>query len=228
MTLEQEYGLNAGLNKLKIGKFIKRNLKSAKKDISIKNIAKVVKVAAPLATSLIPVGGGVVSKLATSKVGKAVKGVTNSKIGKAVKKVATSKTGKTIGKGIKIAKTAKKTGLVSIPVKSSKNSTPSNIQFSLLNKNTTARISNPEILQDQDQFQDELSFENAKSISGTQRVAAFSPENFAETENFTDTSSTGSTSPSPIDTVPKDNTLLYVGGGIGALALIYFATKSSN
>lgn len=96
IILEEQTGLNAGLNRgLKIGKFIKRNLQSAKRDISIKNAIKVGKVAIPLATtamSFIP-GGGVASKLLDSKVGKLFTKIKNGKAVKAISKIAHSKVG---------------------------------------------------------------------------------------------------------------------------------------
>lgn len=92
IILEEQTGLNAGLNKgLKIGKFIKRNVQSAKRDISIKNAVKIGKKIAPLATtalSFMPATApiGIASKLAKGKkLGKIVKGV---------KKVAGSRVGR--------------------------------------------------------------------------------------------------------------------------------------
>lgn len=96
IILEEQTGLNAGLNRgLKIGKFIKRNVQSAKRDISIKNAIKVGKVAIPLATtamSFIP-GGGIASKILDSKAGKLFSKIKNGKAVKAITKVANSKAG---------------------------------------------------------------------------------------------------------------------------------------
>lgn len=120
MTIEQEYGLNAGLNKLKIGRFIKRNLKSATKDIG-----KVAKFVTPIASTILPVvapiGGGVASKLL------------NSKVGKLATKVTKSKTGKTIGKGIKIVKAVKKSSAKPV-------TKASNVQFPLLRPSYTENL----------------------------------------------------------------------------------------
>ncbi|WP_395074573.1 hypothetical protein [Flavobacterium sp.] len=97
IILEEQTGLNAGLNKkLKIGSFIKRNIKSAKKDISIKNAIKIGKVAIPLATtamSFIP-GGGIAGKLLDSKAGKLFNKVKNSKVSKFATKIGKSRIGK--------------------------------------------------------------------------------------------------------------------------------------
>ncbi|WP_374173897.1 hypothetical protein [Flavobacterium tructae] len=66
------------------------------KDVSLKNAVKVTKFAAPIAAGFIPVGGGVASKLLSSKGGKLVSRVAKSK---AVRKgVALSKT--TLGKKV--------------------------------------------------------------------------------------------------------------------------------
>ncbi|PKB18373.1 hypothetical protein [Flavobacterium sp. 5] len=63
MIVLQSQGLNGyddGLNGgLKIAKFIKTNVKSIGKDVSIKNAINVAKVVAPIALSVIPVVGGV-------------------------------------------------------------------------------------------------------------------------------------------------------------------------
>ncbi|SHM71981.1 hypothetical protein [Flavobacterium chilense] len=66
------------------------------KDVSLKNAVKVTKFAAPIAAGFIPVGGGVASKLLSSKGGKLVSRVAKSK---AVRKgVALSKT--TLGRKV--------------------------------------------------------------------------------------------------------------------------------
>lgn len=87
-------GLNAGLGKAKILKKIQikkiaKPIAKAAKQVSIKNVVKAVKFAAPIAAGLVPVGGGIASKLMDSKAGKAVSKVKASKIVK--KAVAVSK-----------------------------------------------------------------------------------------------------------------------------------------
>lgn len=95
IILEEQAGLNAGLNKgLKIGKMLKKNVRL--RNVSIKNAIKVGKVAVPLATtamSFIP-GGGVVSKILDSKVGKLLTKVKKGKVVKFATKIANSKVGK--------------------------------------------------------------------------------------------------------------------------------------
>lgn len=66
------------------------------KDVSLKNAVKVAKFAAPIAAGFIPVGGGVASKLLSSKAGKLVSKVAKSKA--VTKAVKLSKT--TVGKQV--------------------------------------------------------------------------------------------------------------------------------
>ena len=105
-----------GLNGWKIGKFIKRNVKSIGKDVSIKNAIKVGKVALPIALSIIPVVGGSIGGV----VGKVLSKVTTNADGTAnlvgrivdgVEKVANSNVGKSI---ISLAKPLVKNATASI------------------------------------------------------------------------------------------------------------------
>lgn len=95
LILEEQTGLNAGLNKgLKISKMLKKNVRL--RNVSIKNVVKVGKAIAPIATtamSLVP-GGSVAGKIINSKVAKVVSKVKNTKVGKLATKVAKSKIGK--------------------------------------------------------------------------------------------------------------------------------------
>ncbi|ESU18981.1 hypothetical protein FCR2A7T_23890 [Flavobacterium cauense R2A-7] len=92
---EQTTGLNAGLNRgLKIGKMLKKNIRL--KNVSIKNAVKVGKKLVPIASmamSIIP-GGGIVSKVLDSKVGKILTKVKSSKAIKLATKLGKSKVGK--------------------------------------------------------------------------------------------------------------------------------------
>lgn len=100
LILEEQTGLNAGLNKgLKIGKMLKKNVRL--RNVSIKNAVKVGKKIVPIATtamSFFPATApiGVASKIA--KAGKLVKIASKAgKIGKIamkVKKIAGTKVGK--------------------------------------------------------------------------------------------------------------------------------------
>jgi hypothetical protein len=95
LILEDQTGLNAGLNRgLKIGKMLKKNIRL--KNVSIKNAIKVGKKIVPIASmamSIIP-GGGIVSKVLDSKVGKLLTKVKGSKAIKFATKLAHTKVGK--------------------------------------------------------------------------------------------------------------------------------------
>ena len=95
IILEEQTGLNAGLNRgLKIGKMLKKNVRL--KNVSIKNAVKVGKKIVPIASmamSIIP-GGGLVSKVLDSKVGKILTKVKRSKAIKFATKLGKSKVGK--------------------------------------------------------------------------------------------------------------------------------------
>jgi hypothetical protein len=194
MIVLESQGLNGyddGLNGLKIGSFIKRNLKSASKDISIKNAIKVVKTVAPMALSLVPVVGGAVGGV----VGKVLTKVTTNKDGSAnlvgriadnVEKVANSNVGKSVVKLasplVKNAKAAllEQTGVI-----------PNDAQLETL---AAAKGTTP---------QQELD-----------AIVAAAPDAVALTAK--------TAAPS---TPAKDNTMLYVGGGILAVGLAYVAFK---
>lgn len=95
IILEEQSGLNAGLNKgLKIGRMLKKNVRL--KNVSIKNAIKVGKVAIPLATtamSFIP-GGGIAGKILDSKAGKLFTKIKGSKAVKFATKISKTKVGK--------------------------------------------------------------------------------------------------------------------------------------
>lgn len=95
IVLEEQTGLNAGLNKgLKIGKMLKKNVRL--RNVSIKNAVKVGKAITPLAKtamSFIP-GGGIVNKVLDSKVGKVLTKVKGGKVVKFATKIGKSKVGK--------------------------------------------------------------------------------------------------------------------------------------
>jgi len=95
LILEEQTGLNAGLNRgLKIGKMLKKNVRL--KNVSIKNAVKVGKKIVPIASmamSIIP-GGGIVSKVLDSKVGRILTKVKSSKAIKLATKLGKSKVGK--------------------------------------------------------------------------------------------------------------------------------------
>jgi hypothetical protein len=138
-----EQGLNGydadGLNGLKIAKFIKTNVKSIGKDVSIKNAIAVAKVAAPIALSLIPVVGGSIG----GAVGKVINKVTTNADGSAnlvgriadsVQTVASTNVGKSV---IELAKPLVKNASASLLQQ--KGEVPTDAQLATLaqNKGTT-------------------------------------------------------------------------------------------
>jgi hypothetical protein len=192
MIVLESQGLNGcddGLNGLKIGSFIKRNLKSASKDISIKNAIKVVKTVAPMALSLVPVVGGAVGGV----VGKVLTKVTTNKDGSAnlvgriadnVEKVANSNVGKSVVK------------LASPLVKNAKTA----------------------FLQEQGEI---LTDEQAVTLAEQKGTT---PQQELDTMVNAKVAATAKTA-TPATPAAKDNTMLYVGGGILAVGLAYVAFK---
>lgn len=179
MTFEQEVGLNAGLNKgLKIGKFLKKN-------VTLKNVAKVVKVAAPLATSIIP-GGGLINKVVDSTVGKAISKIAKSKGIKKIKKVVDT------GKKLKSAVIKPKAS------------------FNHMGQ-TSKPISTPIVRQSEPFSANEFE-EPINDLQEIEKIDSITP-----VQNVT-----------PLPTQPKDNTMLYIGGGLVLATAIYFATKKSS
>jgi hypothetical protein len=175
MTIEQEAGLNAGLNKGGFKKFIK-------KTVRFKNLAKVVKVAAPLATSIIP-GGGIINK------------VVNSTVGKAVTKLAKSKGAKKIKKVVNTGKNLKST-LVK------PQATPSSFNYM---GQTSKSVAQP-VSEQSTPFSEE----QLPELPNIEKVDSLVPET------------------TPLPTQTKDNTVLYVVGGLALAGAIYLATKKSN
>lgn len=103
-----ETGLNAGLGK---SKFLKKlQIKKIAKQISIKNAVKVAKFAAPL----VPVGGGVASKIIDSKIGRTAVKIGKSRVGRAVLDTA----------GVKLPDSIAKITPVTMPVKKKKGFLP--------------------------------------------------------------------------------------------------------
>lgn len=224
---------DGGLNGLKIKKFIKTNLKSAKKDISIKNAVKVVKFAAPIAAGFIPLGGGVASKLTSkvldSKVGKVVSKVAKSKVAKKVVKLSKTQAGKLVVKQAKAVVQPKIQAIQAMTVATfAKTATP------------TAQAPSP------------YANENAEPIGEltpvkpTTAVARAVTQTVKE-EITEDVEPMGELTPvKPTTTVAnemqnikvddsdvkngvkKDNTMLYVGGAVALGAIAYLATKKSK
>lgn len=138
-----EQGLNGydadGLNGLKIAKFIKKNVKSIGKDVSIKNAIAVAKVAAPIALSLIPVVGGSIGGAAGKIMNKVITnadGTANlvGRIANSVQTVASTNVGKSV---IALAKPLVKNASASLLQQ--KGEVPTDAQLATLaqNKGTT-------------------------------------------------------------------------------------------
>lgn len=223
IILEEQGGLNAGLNRgLKIGKFIKRNIKSAKKDISIKNAIKVGKVVVPLATtamSFIP-GGGVATKLLNSKVGRAFTKVKNGKAFKAIDKVVKSKAGQFAVKNVinptiknAIAGQNTKVSFEDAPQNEvMQNATPTPAQLQTLSQLSTASETGSDSLPNQAQLETlsdvkDIPLENLKEEVATQKEAL-------KNESQDPTKKTDYTIPIVV--------------GVGALGAVLLATSSNN
>lgn len=204
MTFENEIGLNAGLNK-------GLSLKKLTKQISLKNAIKVL----PMATSLIPFGGGLVSKVLSSKVGKVVGKVDKSKL---------------VKKGTSLVKTAqqiKKAGAIAFPKKVA---VPKPVaQFSLPATTTDYGSASAN-------FDAPIIQQGGKAVSIESGAPSFSAGGDFGTEPI-EAMPVKELSPArleqmgvaePLNTEPKNNTMLYVGGAIAVAGIIYLATKKSN
>lgn len=204
IVLEQD-GLNGydndGLNGLKIGSFLKRNIKSAKKDISIKNAIKVVKTVGPMALSFIPVVGGAASGIA----GKALNKITTNKDGSAslIGRIATGKSGdgtqNFIGRAASTIKTAAKTDVGQSVVKFA-SPLVKNAKAALLEQ--TGVVPSDEQLQTLAELKGTTPQQELDAI-----VAAATPA---------------------VTPAKKDNTMLYVGGGVVALGIAYVSFKKQK
>ncbi|MFV5689075.1 hypothetical protein ACM55M_10675 [Flavobacterium sp. ZT3R25] len=112
------------------------------KDVSLKNAVKVAKFAAPIAAGFIPVGGGVASKLLSSKAGRLVSKVAKSKA---------------VTKAVKLSKTAVGKQVVS----SVKNR--SRPQLQTINNITPASFAKSELENDQNQNTESSSYQSEVS-----------------------------------------------------------------
>jgi hypothetical protein len=162
--------------------FIGRNIRSAKKDISIKNAIKGVKFAAPIALSFIPVGGGAASKVGSKLLNKGGK---LNLIGRGVKGVSGNGKLNLIGRATKGVNKFGKTGVGSA-LKQFGAPIAKNAKARLLQKAGITAAENGTTVQE----------EMDKIVNNAPDVAA-----------------------------AKDNTMLYVGGGILALGIAYVAFK---
>lgn len=199
-------GLNAGLGKAKGLK--KLSIKKIGKQISIKNAVKSVKFAAPIAAGLVPVGGGVASKLLSSKAGKVVSKVAKSKAVKKVVKVSKTKVGKAITTKAKAVAKPKIAALN--PLKAA----------------TFEPAANPSIEAKTPYEKEVDSSTTAKTLISDENTSVAN-EPVGDLTPVTPVNdlvpaSTAATEPA------KNNTMLYVGGAIAVAGIAYLATKKSK
>lgn len=185
IVLEQD-GLNGsyaeGLNAKKRG-FLKG---IRLKDVSLKNAIKVAKVAAPIALSFIPVGGGAASSFA----GKAISKLSKTGVGRVGLKIANSKTVASISKVAKSEVGQAAIKLASPLVKNAK----------------AALLEQTGVLPNDEQLE---TLAVAKGTSPQQELDAIV-----------------AAAPTPgVTPAKKDNTMLYVGGGVLALGIAFVAFK---
>jgi hypothetical protein len=217
-TYTEPSALGAGLNRgLKIGSFLKRNVRL--RNVSLQNALKVAEFALPIATSFIP-GGAIVGKGASLL-------IKAGRVGRFASKVARSKI---VQKGIKLAKNP--------AIKSIFNRSRANNNASM--PATTTAYGSQEANYDAPLIQ-----QGGQAVDVTPMEQAYvpmpapSPNNFASNSPVVapqgellpvkevDPSSIVPTmaTTSGLNPKPKDNTMLYVGGGIALLGIIYLATK---
>ena len=200
-------GLNAGLNKgLKVGKFLKRNVRM--RNVSLKNAIKVGKFVAPIASSFIP--GGAIA-------GKGVKLLSKAgKVGRFATKVASSKA---VRGALRLAKNPAVKGFIpnAIPIEMMPDTTTdygneeANFDAPLIQQGGQAIEANvmmpPNNLMNQNQI-----YSQPSGMLPVKEIASSEMAIQRELE-------------SPLNAQPKNNTMLYVGGGIALLGIIYLATK---
>lgn len=174
------------------------------KNVSLKNAIKVTKFAAPIAAGFIPVGGGIASKLLSSKGGKLVSRIAKSK---AVRKgVALSKT--TLGR--KVVSAVQNRAQPQIEAVST--ITPATFV-------ATSDLRSP-------QNESSTYNESLESVmSDSQPVGELTPVKTASTAKANIVESM--VLPTAVEK-PKNNTLLYVLGAVVVGGGIYLATKKSK
>ena len=170
------------------------------KDVSLKNAIKVTKFAAPIAAGMIPIGGGVASKLLSSKGGKLVGKIAKSK---AVRKgVALSKT--TLGK----------------KVVSAVQNRP-RPQIEAVSTITPASLATVTPSETNNQSQSSSYDETSQSIvADSEPVGELTPVKAVSTAKMASVEQL-----QPVAPVKKNNMLLYVVGAVVVGGGIYLATK---
>lgn len=173
------------------------------KNVSLKNAIKVAKFAAPIAAGFIPVGGGVASKLLSSKGGKLVSRVAKSKA---------------VRKGIALSKTTLGRKIVSA-VKNEPRP-----QIEPVSTITPASFANTPLDAGSQQNDSSTYNESVETVmNDAQPVGELTPVKTASTAKTVLTE--------PMATAvekPKNNTLMYVLGAVVLGGGIYLATKKSK
>lgn len=214
IVLEQELG-QQGLNGLFKAKACKANDKrvkcGGKGTKAGRFLKKVKKIAAPvasIATSLIPVGGGTISKIINSKTGKAV--------GKAVKK------GKNTVKQLEALKNQAVSSLTDEQAKTLSAITGINTSTKVAavadaSASTEIPVENFEDVQVVgEDVNNALTDAQAKTLAEIKDVSV---------DEIKPDSKTADDTPK---TEEKSNTVLYVGLGLAGLAALYFATRNQT
>jgi hypothetical protein len=215
-TYTEPSALGAGLNRgLKIGSFLKRNVRL--RNVSLQNALKAAEFALPIATSFIP-GGAIVGKGASLL-------IKAGRVGRFATKVARSKVVQ------KVVKLARNPAVKSIfNSRRASNSMPA----------TTTAYGSQDANYDAPLIQ-----QGGQAIAVSSMEPAYVPmrepmqNNFAssspmlppqgellpvkEVDSSTIVPTMATTS--GLNPQPKNNTMLYVGGGIALLGIIYLATK---
>lgn len=226
------------LKKIQIKKIAKPIAKAAKK-VSIKNVVKVARFAAPIAAGFIPIGGGVASKLLNSKVGKVVSKVAKSKVAKKAVKLSKTKVGalvvnkakviarpkieaiKAIG-GATFAKTEAQSPQASTPYSnedSGDNTEPVGELTPVKQTSTVAKV-NPV-------SKTATPYSNEDSGDNDEPVGELTP--VKQNSSYANEMQNIKVDDADVKTASKkDNTILYVGGAVALAGIAFLATKKSK
>lgn len=184
---------NEGLGKPKWMKQIRM------RNVSLKNAVKVGKFAIPIATSIIP-GGGAVTKILDSKVGRSIGKIAKSKLVKKAVKLSKTKAGKMV------------LGQVKRGIQSNVSMTPMTAQKVASNEFDSSQpmeAGSPVV-------ENQVGSTSQAEKVVNEPVGELTPVKPVETAQKEIT---------PVEPKPKDNTMMYVGLGVLAIGGLYMATK---
>ncbi|OXG00007.1 hypothetical protein BC749_108161 [Flavobacterium araucananum] len=167
------------------------------KDVSLKNAVKVTKFAAPIAAGFIPVGGGVASKLLSSKGGKLVNRVAKSKA---------------VRKGVALSKTKLGRKVVSAVQNQPR------AEIEPVNAITAASFATA---LPAEQSQSSYSESSESVLADSQPVGELTPVKAVSSAKMATVEQIQPVTPA------KNNTMLYVLGAVVLGGGIYFATKNN-